>query len=87
MRLVQRRELHLAQEAQQLRRLGIAHAHLLDRHLDWNIVLERDQVQRQPRLHGELEQPLAPLGLLDLAGARQQCFQIAVLADQLGPRS
>ena len=82
--LGQRRELHLAQEAQQRLGFGIAHAELLHRHLTRHVVLERDQIEREPRLHGELGQPLAALGLLDLAGARQQRFQIAVLVDQLG---
>ena len=38
---------------------------------------------RDPRLLGVLDQRLAPLRLLDLAGAQQQRFEIAVFDDQL----
>ena len=36
-----------------------------------------------PRLLGVVDQRLAPLRLLDLAGAREQRFEIAVFVDQL----
>ena len=40
-------------------------------------------VARQARLVGEVDQVLAALGLLDLAGALQQRFEIAVFVEQL----
>ena len=82
--LGQRREFHLAQEAQQGIGLRIAHTQLLDRCLERNVVLEQHQLARDARLLGELGQPLAPLGLLDLAGALQQRVEVAVLVDELG---
>ena len=47
------------------------------------MIVERDELFRQPRLLGILDQRLAALLLLDLAGAREQRFEIAVFADQL----
>ena len=46
--------------------------------------LQRHQQLRHPRLAGMLDQCLAALGLLDLARAQQQVFEIAVFGDQLG---
>ena len=42
------------------------------------------QLARDARQLGILLQRLAPLGLLDLAGARQQRLEVAVLVDELG---
>jgi len=39
--------------------------------------------RENPRLLGVLNQRLAPLRLLDLAGAQQQCLQVAIFDDQL----
>ena len=49
--------------------------------------LERHQLLRDAGLLGDCHQRLAPLGLLDLAGAGQQRVEVAVLVDQLRPRS
>ncbi len=49
-----------------------------------HVVPERDQLLRDARQLGVLLQRLAPLGLLDLAGARQQGLEVAILVDQLG---
>ena len=54
-----------------------------DRYVEFHIVVERHELLRQPRLVGVLDQRLPTLFLLDLAGALQQRFQIAVLADEL----
>ena len=82
----QRVELHHAQEAEQRRRLGIAHAERVGRDHVRHVVLEAHQLARHARLVGELDQLLAALGLLDLGGARQQRVEVAVLVDQLGRR-
>ena len=49
-----------------------------------HVVPERDQLARDARQLGILLQRLAPLGLLDLAGAVQQRLEVAVLVDELG---
>ena len=54
--------------------------------LERHVVLQRHELARDARLLGELDQLLAALGLLDLAGARQQRIEIAVFVDQLGRR-
>ena len=79
-------ELHDAQEAEQLRRIGIAHAQRFGRDHVRHVVLEAHELARHTRLVGELDQLLAPLRLLDLAGAGQQRIEIAVLLDQLRRR-
>ena len=66
---------------------GSTHAELLDRHADVGTSsLRRTSSRESARLVGELDQLLAALGLLDLAGARQQRVEVAVLVDQLGRR-
>ena len=82
--LGERRELHLAQKTEQVRRLRLVHAHLLQRDLNGYIELQGHEIARHACLVGELDQLLAPLGLLDLAGPRQQRIEIAVFLDQLG---
>ena len=53
------------------------------RHLELDAIVEGNQLFRQPRLVGIVDQRLPALLLLDLAGAREQRFEIAVFADQL----
>ncbi len=79
-------ELHHAQEAEQLRRIGVAHAQRIGRNHVRHVVLETHQLARHTRLIGELDQFLAPLRLLDLAGPSQQRIEIAVFLDQLRRR-
>ena len=55
----------------------------LERHLQFDLVIQQHQLTRDPRLLGILDQRLAPLRLLDLAGAQQKRFQIAIFDDQL----
>ena len=47
------------------------------------MLVERDQLLREPRLLGIVDQGLPPLLLLDLGGAREQRFEVAVFADEL----
>ena len=70
--LGERGKLHLAQEPEQRLRILLVHAKALDRHLDIHVSLERNEIERQARLHGELDELLAPFRLLDLTGPLQQ---------------
>src|SRR3546814_1836575 len=45
-----------------------------------------DEIARDPRLVGELDQALAPLRLLDLVGIGEQRVEIAPFGDELGRR-
>ena len=76
-------EFHRLQERDQLARIGLVHREFVERHVELDLVVEQHQLPRDPRLLGVLDQRLAPLRLLDLAGARQQRFQIAIFDDQL----
>ncbi len=58
------------------------HVEFVDRQVDRHVVLQGHQLQRDPRLVREFQQVLAALVLFDLAGARQQGFEITVLVDQ-----
>ena len=80
----QRREFHRLQKGDQLARVGFVHREFIERHLQLDLVVEQHQLPRDPRLPGILDQRLAPLRLLDLAGALEQRFQIAIFDDQLG---
>ncbi len=79
-------EFHLLQEGEQHRRNGVAHAQRVGGDHLRHIILETHKLARDARLVGELDELLAPLGLLDLAGAGQQRVEIAVFVDQLGRR-
>ena len=59
------------------------HGELRERRFERHVEIERDELLRDARLLGEVDQRLAALLLLDLAGARQQRFEIPVFGDQL----
>ncbi len=79
----ERGELHRLEKGDQPLVVGLVHRQLGERHLELDVGIERDQPFREPRLLGVLDQRLAPLLLLDLAGTRQQRFEIAIFADKL----
>ena len=56
----------------------------IERPLHRHVPVQLDQPPRQPRLIRELDQPLAPHLLLDERRLREQRFEIAIFADQLG---
>ena len=77
-------ELHLLEEGGQDRGLGIAGDGGLDRDRQGGVAVEGHQPARQPDLVGEVDQGLAALVLLHLAGAGQQGVEVAILVDQQG---
>ncbi len=76
-------KLHCLQERDQLARVRLLHRELVERHIEFDLVVEQHQLPRDPRLFGVRDQRLAPLRLLDLAGALEQRFEVAIFDDQL----
>src|SRR5262249_17772235 len=74
---------HRLEESNQALVVGLVHRELRERHLERHVGVERDELLRQPRALGILDQRLATLLLFDLAGPRQQRFEVAVFADEL----
>ena len=66
---------HRLQERDQLARVGLVHREFVERHVELDLVVEQHQLPRDPRLLGILDQRLAPLRLLDLAGALRAAFR------------
>ena len=60
------------------------HRKFFERDVELDLVVEQHQPTRDPRLLGVLDQSFTPLRLLDLAGALEQGFEIAIFDDQLG---
>ena len=79
-------EFHLLQEGQHGRNVRILNRQPLERLGDSDIVLQPDEIPRDPRLIRELDQVLPALGLLDLLRPRQQRVEIAIFIDQLRRR-
>ena len=63
--------------------VGLVHGKIADRHIELDVIVERDEFFRQPRFLGVLDQRLPALLLLDLGRARQERFEVAIFADQL----
>ena len=76
-------EFHRLEESDQLAGIRLVHREVVERHLEIDLVVEQYELSGNPGLLGVLEQGLAPLRLLDLAGAEQQVFEVAILDDQL----
>ena len=79
----ERVEFHGLEEGNEAFRVGIVDRDVGKRHRQRYIDIERDQPLRQPRLVGILDQAFAAFLLLDLAGAGEQGFQVAIFADEL----
>ena len=79
----QRGEFHRLQERDQVLVVRLVHREIRDRHVEIDMLVERDQLLGHSRRFGVLDQRLAALLLLDLAGARQQRFEVAVFDDEL----
>ena len=76
-------ELHRLQESDEVLVIRLVHRELIDGHVELHIVVQRHQPLGDARKLGIVDQRLAALVLLDLAGALEQRFEIAVFADQL----
>ena len=63
--------------------VGLVHRQVGERHVERHVIVERDEPFGQPRQLGIVDERLAALFLLDLGGAREQRFQVAVFADEL----
>ena len=63
--------------------VGLVHGEFVHRHVERHVAVERHQALGNARDLGIVDQRLPALVLLDLAGALEQRFQIAVFADQL----
>ena len=59
------------------------HRQVGERHVQCDVGIEGDELLRQPRPLGILDQRLAPLLLLDLGRTREQRFKVTVFADEL----
>ena len=79
----ERGELHRLEEGDQVLVVGLMHGEIGERHVERHLVVERDQLLREPRHLGVVDQGLAAFLLLDLAGAREQRLEVAVFADEL----
>ena len=80
----QRAELHRDEEAEQRVLVGRVELELVQRVLDGDVLLQRDEVAAEADLVGVVQKRLAALGLSDFLGAGQQRVEVAVLADELG---
>ena len=76
-------ELHRLQERDQLAGIRLVHCQVVERHFEIDLVVQQYQLPRNPGLLGILDQGLAALRLLDLAGAEQQLLEVAIFDDQL----
>ena len=79
----QRIEFHRLEECDQPLVVGLVHGQIADRHIELDVIVERNEFFRQPRLLGVLDQRLPALLLLDLGRAGEQRFEVAIFADQL----
>jgi len=66
--------------------VGLVHLEIANRHFQRHILVQCDELLRQPRLVGILDQRLAAFLLLDLGGAGKQRLQVAVFLDELRRR-
>ncbi len=74
------------QERDQLARVGLANNQIVERRIELHLVVELHELARDARLLRMLDQRLAALRLLDLAGALEQRFEIAIVGDELRRR-
>ena len=71
----QRGELHRLEEGDQVLVVRLVHREVRDRHVEVDMLVERDELLGQPRRLGVVDQRLPALLLLDLAGALQAAFR------------
>ena len=76
-------EFHRLEKRDQRLRFRLVHGEILGRHGQFGVRIECDELQRNARVLGVRHERLAALGLLDLARAAEQRFEIAIDAEQL----
>ena len=79
----QRVEFHRLQKRDQALVIGLVHGEVADRDVELDLIVQRDELFRQPRLFSVVDQRLPALLLFDLRGALKQRFEIAEFADEL----
>ena len=79
----QRRELHRLQEGDELRPVGLLQHEVVQPLGQRHVVLQPDQLARDARLVGIVDDRLPAFLLLDLAGAGKQRVEVAELFEQL----
>ena len=77
-------ELHRLEEGDQFLGVGLMHREFVRLFLERHLRFQGHQLERDAGILRILDQGLAALVLLDLAGALQQRFDIAILVDQFG---
>ena len=79
-------EFQRLQKGDQLARIGLVQAKIIERNLHLHIGAEIHELARHAHEIHDLRigQGLPPLGLLDLTGAGQQGFEVAIFVDELG---
>ena len=83
--LCDRGEFHRLQKSDEVARLWLMQAQIIEWHLHIHIIAKRDELARDADEINRFRigQCLAALGLLDFCGTRQQRFKIAIIIDQL----
>ena len=79
-------EILLQQKGLQPVHVTLAALQIRQRQRQWRIVTQPHQISADTRLLGKIDQILAPFGLLDRLGLRQQAVKITKIVDQLGSR-
>ena len=79
----QRAEFHRLEKGDEVLVVRLVHGEVFDRHLELDVLVERDQPLGNARDFRIVDQRLPSLVLFDLAGAQEQGFQIAILDDEL----
>ena len=77
----------MTRQLETFRRVRLVHREVLDRHVELDVLVERDQPLGDARLLGIVDQRLAALVLLDLAGARRAAFRDRRIRRSAAPRS
>ena len=77
-------ELHLGEPGRRVSGSGSRSSRVVERLGERHVAAQGDEVARDADLVGVVDQGLAALGLLDLAGAGEEGVEVAVFGDELG---
>ena len=78
----QRAKLHFRQKRHQHFRIRVAHFQIIECEIQRRVLVQQNQLTRQPDLVGIFDERFAPLGLFDFFRPFQQRVQITVFIDQ-----